>query len=57
MPSTDITYCTRDCENMECKRNKKILKVFGGRGGGKTLYISQCSFKDCKEWRDGKDKV
>lgn len=52
MPSTDITYCIRECGNMECKRNKANLpETFG--------FFWQSDFKDCKEWRkkNGKDKV
>ena len=48
MPSTDITYCTRECGNMECKRNKKTLQILEEE---RTFYISMCDFKDCKEWR------
>ena len=50
MSSTDITYCVRDCGNMECKRNKEKLKNFE-MGDFRTLYISQCSFDECKEWK------
>ena len=46
MPSTDITYCTRECGNMECKSNKEHRKdVY-------DVYVAYHSgFKDCKEWR------
>lgn len=47
MPSTDITYCVRDCGNMECKRNKEYIQ---------DKYVSLASFDDCKEWRK-KDEV
>lgn len=43
MPSTDITYCTRRCGNMECKRNKEYMKDEWGWWA---------NFEDCKEWRE-----
>lgn len=49
MPSTDITYCARECGNMECERNLKNVTIYVG-------YMSMCSFDDCKEWRK-KDEV
>lgn len=49
MPSTDITYCIRDCGNMECKRNKQHLPY-----ENKEVWMS--FFKACKEWKpDGYD--
>ena len=42
MPSTDITYCSRKCGNMECKRNEKYIK---------ELYAPVSKFEDCKEWK------
>lgn len=48
MPSTDITYCARKCDNMECKRNMKHITVYVG-------CLSMCNFDDCKEWK-GEDK-
>ena len=46
MPSTDITYCTRECGNMKCDRNKERVK---------DVYIPLwfSAFKDCKEWKEG----
>jgi len=44
--TTDITYCSRECANMECKRN---LKNYPKEG---TLYASMCDFKDCKEYKE-----
>jgi hypothetical protein len=44
MPSTDITYCIRNCGNMECERNKEHTK-----DAYVPLWFSD--FKDCKEWR------
>ena len=49
MPGTDITYCIRDCGNMECKRNKKVLQAI--KDSGKTFYVSMYSFKECKEYK------
>jgi hypothetical protein len=45
MPSTDITYCTRDCGNMECERNIEHTK-----GVYAPLWFSD--FKDCKEYKE-----
>ena len=55
MPSTDITYCARECGNMECKRNwwihrDRILEI------GEEVYVSQAQFIHCKEWREKKDE-
>ncbi len=50
MPSTDITYCTRECGNMECKRNAKALME--KQYTWKCVNVSMCSFDECKEWRD-----
>ena len=47
MPSTDITYCIRDCGNMECERNKCHIK---------NDWVYMATFTDCKEWKpDGND--
>lgn len=47
MPSTDITYCSRNCGNMECKRNKEYIQ-------DKYFYVGR--FDECKEWKpDGND--
>ena len=47
MPSTDITYCIRDCGNMECKRNKEHIK---------NDWVFMATFPECKEWKpDGYD--
>lgn len=50
MPSTDITYCTRVCGNMECKRNKEHTKDIYT-----PLWFSD--FKDCKEWRNKDERL
>ena len=51
MPSTDITYCTRDCGNMECKRNIKNYPKEG------CYYVWMCDFKDCKEWSEINERL
>lgn len=43
MASTDITFCSRECDNMECKRNLKHITVWVG-------LLSMCDFSDCKEY-------
>lgn len=48
--SRDITYCVRDCENMNCERNKKHL------GDGGNFYVSMSSFDNCKDYKDGSPK-
>lgn len=45
MPSTDITYCTRECGNMECKRNKEHIK------NDKNDWVFMATFPNCKEWK------
>lgn len=44
MPSTDITYCTRECGNMECERN-----IAHTRDIYTPLWFSD--FKDCERWK------
>ena len=48
MPNTDITYCTRDCGNMECNRNKEHLFFYE--------FTWMASFDDCKEWKEVQDE-
>lgn len=43
----DITYCVRQCSNMQCKRNIKHLD-----GLDIKLPISQASFDNCEKWRE-----
>ena len=45
MTYNDITYCSRECANMECKRNQKHLPK-----GPKI--ISMAEFKDCENWKE-----
>lgn len=44
--TTDITFCARECGNMECKRN---LKNYPSEG---TMYCSMANFIDCKEYKE-----
>ena len=46
MTYNDITYCSRECANMECKRNQKHLPKTG-----KIIIISMAEFTDCEKWR------
>jgi hypothetical protein len=48
MPSTDITFCARECGNMECERNRENLPY------EINYFVSMADFKDCKEWREKK---
>ncbi|MBR6613198.1 MAG: hypothetical protein IKK84_00335 [Clostridia bacterium] len=50
MITTDITYCTRECGNVECKRNVKMLME--NQYTWKCVNVSMTSFEDCKEWRE-----
>ena len=43
MTYNDITYCSRECANMECKRNQKHLPK-----GAK--YISMAEYTDCRSY-------
>lgn len=45
MSTYDITYCVRQCSNMQCERNIKHLE-------GIEVNVSMASFGDCEEWRD-----
>ena len=37
MASRDITYCAKECENTECKRNKKQIKKIISEDGYKAV--------------------
>ena len=43
MTYNDITYCSRECANMECKRNQKHLPK-------SPIIISMAEFTDCENW-------
>lgn len=45
MTYNDITYCSRECANMECKRNQKHLP----KG---VKIISMAEFTDCENWKE-----
>lgn len=45
MTYNDITYCSRECANMECKRNQKNLP----KG---PIIISMAEFTDCENWEE-----
>jgi len=47
--SADITFCSRKCGNMECKRN---LKNYPKEG---TVYCSMANFVDCKEYKEAEE--
>lgn len=45
----DITFCNRDCDNRQCKRNLKYVnrrKLFRNK-----LFISIAEWKDCKDFK------
>lgn len=41
----DITFCSRNCENTECKRNKKHIPE-------DAKYVSMSDFKDCEDYKE-----
>lgn len=43
--NADITYCTRDCANTNCIRNKVYIDAT-------EEYVSYCNFEDCEEYKD-----
>ena len=45
MTYNDITYCSRECANMGCKRNQKHLPK-----GAKI--VSMAEFTGCENWRE-----
>ena len=45
MTYNDITYCSRECANMECKRNQKHLPK-------SPKIISMAEFADCENWKE-----
>lgn len=48
----DMTFCTRDCWNMECKRNAKKVDL---ENLDTDLPVCVDEFKNCKDWR-GEDE-
>ena len=52
MASRDITYCAKECEDMECSRNKKHLdKVVSEDGYNAVAPISWSEWIECEKWR------
>jgi hypothetical protein len=52
MASRDITYCVKECEDMECKRNKKHIEEIVSEDGHKAVAaISQYHFPECEKGR------
>ena len=43
MASRDYTYCTRECEHMDCIHNKKHLDEIGG------IAISWSDYPECEK--------
>lgn len=50
MTYNDITYCSRECANMECRRNVKAL--MGKQYTWKCVNVSMAEFTDCENWRE-----
>lgn len=48
----DTTYCVRECNNMDCKRNMKHLE-----GLDIKVPLSQASFEECEEWSGEDDNI
>ena len=48
MSITDITFCIRDCANVECERNKENLHY-------QMKYNRVADFPNCKEWKEIED--
>ena len=52
MASRDITYCTKDCECTDCKRNKENIKKIMTEEGYKAVApISFSEWIECEKWR------
>lgn len=45
MTYNDITYCSRECANMECKRNQKHIPK-------DWEIVSMAGFADCENWKE-----
>lgn len=53
MASRDITYCVKECDDMECKRNKKhIDKIKSEDGYEAVAPISFSEWIECDKWRE-----
>ena len=49
----DTTYCARECNNMQCKRDFKHIEGQDTKG----LPVSMAIFDKCKEHRGEEDGV
>ena len=49
----DTTYCVRECNNMDCKRNFKHIEGQDTKG----LPVSMAVFDKCKEWSGEDDNI
>ena len=51
MASRDITYCAKECDDMECKRNKKHIDEIVSEDGERAVTaISWCKWPTCEKW-------
>ena len=51
MASRDITYCSKDCEHTDCKRNKENIKKIISEDGYKAVTaISWGKWPTCEKW-------
>ena len=52
MASRDITYCAKECDDMECERNKKHIKEIVSEDGYEAATaISFSEWIECEKWR------
>ena len=49
----DTTYCVRECNNMQCKRNFKHIEGQDTKG----LPVSMDIFDKCEEWSGEDDNI
>jgi len=47
----DYTYCTRECEEMNCKHNKKHLEKIEVNGCKAVSAVSWSNFIECEKGR------
>ncbi len=45
----DMTFCSRDCANKECKRNKKNINKPPDL---EWMPVAYSDFKDCKRFKE-----
>lgn len=46
----DITFCNRECNNKECKRNLKYINL------PKNIFISIADFNECEDFKESEDQ-